>query len=352
LLTHGEAERGLVDLESHWFDRPMTASDFRRTVSLLIALAALTVAVGCGDDDESDSADRSRSRSSIEIEFAMVGIPGDPFYNVIKNGARQAGEDFGVGVSYKETSQYDFQEQKRLIEAAIAREPDALVVSNESPDVLDGPIKEAVDAGIPVMVTNAMGPETLEKTGALGFVGQDEFEVGQKAGERMRQEGIRTAYCINPAVGSVPLDARCRGLADVLGEDNAEVVATTLEDRTASKNRMKAALQREAVDGILVTAATVNGAQALQAVDETGLKDEVKIASIDLTPEVLAAVQNGDILFTSDQQQYLQGYLPVQILTLFLEYGLRPQPLTKTGPAYITADNAEQAIELSKRGIR
>jgi simple sugar transport system substrate-binding protein len=332
----------------------MTASlEFRRTASLaLMALAVLGAAVGCGDDDDGGTADSSRSRSSIQIEFAMVGVPGDPFYNVIKNGARQGGEDFGVDVSYKETSQYDFQEQKRLIEAAIARKPDGLVVSNESPDVLDGPIKEAVEAGIPVVVTNAMGPDTLETTGALGFVGQDEFEVGQKAGQRMRQAGIQTAYCINPAVGSVPLDARCRGLADVLGEDNAKVIATTLDDRTASKNRMKAALQREDVDGILVTAATVNGAQALQAVEETGLKGDVKIAAIDLTPEVLAAVQSGDILFTSDQQQYLQGYIPVQILTLFLEYGLRPQPLSKTGPAFITADQAEQAIELSKRGIR
>jgi simple sugar transport system substrate-binding protein len=326
--------------------------EFRRTGWLVALICGALVAVaGCGDDDEDGTQARS-SRDSIQIEFAMVGIPGDPFYNVIKNGARQAGEDLGVDVSYKETTQYDFQEQKRLIEAAIARKPDGLVVSNESPDVLDGPIKEAVDAGIPVVIANAMGPDTLEKTGALGFVGQDEFEVGRLTGERMRQAGIEKAFCINPAVGSAPLDARCRGLADVLGEGNAKVIVTTVDDRTASKNRMKAALQGGDVDGMLVTAATVNGAQALQAVEETGMKDQVKIASIDLTPDVLTAVRDGDILFTSDQQQYLQGYLPVQILTLFAEYGLRPQPLTKTGPAYITADNAEQAIELSERGIR
>ena len=322
---------------------------------LFICLLALvfTAFAGCGDDDgEGGGEAKSPGRSDIRIEFAMVGIPGDPFYNVIKNGARQAERDLGVDVEYKETTQYDFQEQKRLIEAAIARKPDGLVVSNESPDVLDPVIADAVDAGIPVVIANAMGPDTLEKSGALGFVGQDEFEVGKLAGERMKAAGISTAFCVNPAVGSAPLDLRCRGLAEALGDGNTRVVATTVDDRTASKNRMKAALQRDDVDGMLVTAATVNGAQALQAVEETGNTGKVKIASIDLTPEVLQAVKDGEILFTSDQQQYLQGYLPVQILTLYDEYGLRPQPLTKTGPAYITSDTAEQAIELSKRGIR
>jgi simple sugar transport system substrate-binding protein len=327
--------------------------DAMRSLLLICLLAvALAVPVGCGDDDDNAGPAKSPGRAEIRVEFAMVGIPGDPFYNVIKNGARQAERDLGVDVAYKETSQYDFQEQKRLIEAAIARKPDGLVVSNESPDVLDPVIADAVDAGIPVVVANAMGPDTLEKTGALGFVGQDEFEVGQLAGERLKQAGVSTAFCVNPAVGSVPLDERCRGLAQALGEGNTRVLATTVDDRTASKNRMKAALQRDQMDAMLVTAATVNGAQALQAIEETGNSGKVKIASIDLTPDVLEAVKNGDILFTSDQQQYLQGYLPVQILTLFKEYGLRPQPLTKTGPAYITADNAEEAIELSKRGIR
>ena len=320
---------------------------------LLICLLALVAVAGCGDDDDGGSGTaKSPGRSDIRIEFAMVGIPGDPFYNVIKNGARQAERDLGVEVEYKETAQYDFQEQKRLIEAAIARKPDGLVVSNESPDVLDPVIAEAVDAGIPVVVANALGPDTLEKTGALGFVGQDELEVGRLAGDRMKAAGIDTAFCVNPAVGSAPLDLRCRGLAEALGEGNTKVVATTVDDRTASKNRMKAALQRDAVDGMLVTAATVNGAQAVQAVEETGNSGKVKIASIDLTPDVLEAVKERKILFTSDQQQYLQGYLPVQILVLYEQYGLRPQPLTKTGPAYITAENAEQAIELSKRGIR
>ena len=48
---------------------------------LLMCLLALVVAVGCGDDDDGTRDARSPGRGDIRIEFAMVGIPGDPFYN-------------------------------------------------------------------------------------------------------------------------------------------------------------------------------------------------------------------------------------------------------------------------------
>ena len=128
-----------------------------RVAVVALALAATLTAAACGDDEgkQDDTAATSLSRKDIHIEFAFVGVPGDPYYTVIKNGAAQAEKDMGVEVEYKETSQYDFQEQVRLIKAAIARKPDGLVVSEESPEVLDGPVKDAVDAGIPVIIAAA-----------------------------------------------------------------------------------------------------------------------------------------------------------------------------------------------------
>jgi simple sugar transport system substrate-binding protein len=323
-----------------------------RVAVVALALVAAITATACGDDDqEQDGKAASTSSRKDRIEFAFAGVPGDPYYTVIKNGAAQAEKDMGVDVEYKETSQYDFQEQVRLIKAAIARKPDGLVVSEESPEVLDGPVKDAVDAGIPVIIA-AAGEDSVQKTGALGFVGQNEFEVGFKAGEQLKAAGVERVACLNPAVGTPNLDARCAGLEKALGSGSVDVVAIDQTDRTSAKNRVKAILQRGDVDGLLALAAATVAEPALDAVEESGKKSDVTVATIDLSPGVLKAVASGDLLFASDQQQFLAGYLPVVLLTLRSEYGLRPPAFVPTGPSYVTKENATEVIELSKKGIR
>jgi simple sugar transport system substrate-binding protein len=320
-----------------------------RTVVASLALVGVFAASGCGDDENDGTG--SSARRGIHIEFAFAGVPGDPYYTVIKNGASQAEKDMGVTVDYKETAQYDFQEQVRLIKAAIARKPDGLVVSEESPEVLDGPVEEAVDAGIPVIIA-AAGEDSVETTGALGFVGQNEFEVGFKAGQQLKDAGVQRVACLNPAVGTPNLDARCNGLERVLGSGNVDVVAIDQTDATAAKNRVKAVLQRGEVDGLLALAAATVAEPALAAVKEAGVGGDVKLATIDLSPGVLRAVRDGDLLFASDQQQFLAGYLPVVMLTLYKEYGIRPPAFVPTGPSYVTEETAAEVIELSKKGIR
>lgn len=322
-----------------------------RAVLASLALVALPAAAGCGEGDDGDGGAGPSSRKDIHIEFAFAGVPGDPYYTVIKNGASQAEEDMGVTVDYKETAQYDFQEQVRLIKAAIARKPDGLVVSEESPDVLDGPVKEAVDAGIPVIIA-AAGEDSVEKTGALGFVGQNEFEVGFKAGQQLETAGVERVACLNPAVGTPNLDARCNGLTEIFGDENVDVVAIDQTDATSAKNRVKAILQRGEVDGLLALAAATVAEPALVAVEESGKSGEVTVATIDLSPGVLRAVRDGKLLFASDQQQFLAGYLPVVMLTLYEEYGIRPPAFVPTGPSYVTEETAAEVIELSKKGIR
>jgi len=80
----------------------------------------------------------------------------------------------------------------------------------------------------------------------------------------------------------------------------------------------------------------------------------VKVATFDLGPDVLRAVQRHELLFAVDQQAYLQGYLPIVLLTQRARYGLFPArgDLVPTGPNFVTAQDAGKAIELSKRSIR
>jgi simple sugar transport system substrate-binding protein len=89
-------------------------------------------------------------------------------------------------------------------------------------------------------------------------------------------------------------------------------------------------------------------------VRRAGATGRVEIGTFDLGPDVLAAVRAGRIRFAVDQQAYLQGYLPVALLTQRARYGLFPQEggIIATGPHFVTRANAAQAIELSRRSIR
>jgi len=80
------------------------------------------------------------------------------------------------------------------------------------------------------------------------------------------------------------------------------------------------------------------------------------MATFDLSPEVLEAIIDGDMLFAIDQAQYLQGYLPIVLLTVFLETGALPlgsvDRVILTGPQIVTAENAAAVIDAAAAGTR
>jgi simple sugar transport system substrate-binding protein len=89
---------------------------------------------------------------------------------------------------------------------------------------------------------------------------------------------------------------------------------------------------------------------ALPAIQEVGR--DISLATFDLGTEVLQGIMEGDVLFAIDQQQYMQGYLPIVFLTNYAQYGTIPASEVLTGPAFVTQENAQQVINLSKKGIR
>ena len=81
---------------------------------------------------------------------------------------------------------------------------------------------------------------------------------------------------------------------------------------------------------------------------------QIMLATFDLSPEVLTALDAGTILFAIDQQQYLQGYLGVLIVTQYAQYGLLPgggQPIL-TGPGFVTRRPRLRSRISPTQGIR
>ena len=117
--------------------------------------------------------------------------------------------------------------------------------------------------------------------------------------------------------------------------------------------RIATTIARDRIDGLL----TLNSTTGIEAVDAAKTVPggrRVRIGTFDLGPDVLKAVHAGRLAFAVDQQAYLQGYLPVALLTQRARYGLFPDEggVIATGPHFVTRGNAEQALELSRRSIR
>jgi simple sugar transport system substrate-binding protein len=308
--------------------------------------------VGCAAPD---TAGDREAREGLRIVAVTHGQPADPFWSVVSNGLRAAGRDLGVRVEYQAPSTFDMVEMSDLIDAAAASRPAGLVVSIPDPDALGGAIDRAVAAGIPVISINS-GSEASRALGALAHVGQTEYEAGYGAGERMAEGGVRSAICVNQEVGNLGLDLRCSGFGDALRAAGAQVriLAVELADPEGTRQRVGAALRSDpGVDGILALA-TIAAEPMLQAVEEAGRGGTVTAATFDLSPEVLAAVRDGRMAFAIDQQQYLQGYLPVVLLTQYRETGTMPGggEVVRTGPGFVTAETAESVMAWTREGVR
>ncbi len=311
-----------------------------RSISRLAAAALMATALGTA---------AAMAQDAPRIVVVVHGQASDPFWSVVKNGVDEAQKVTGATVEYRAPATFDMVEMAQLIDAAVASQPDGLVVSIPDAAALGNSIKNAVGSGIPVVSMNS-GSDVREELGLLVHVGQTEFEAGEGGGKQMKAAGVTKAICLNQEVGNVALDLRCEGFAKGLGGD-VEVVAVGM-DPTEIQSAVKAQFAANADIGGVLALGPSAAEPTLAALEQLDVLNTVKFGTFDLSPGVLEAIRDGKMLFAIDQQQFLQGYLPIELLTLYHKYGLMPAGTVMTGPGFVTKDTAAQVIELSAAGIR
>ncbi len=341
----------------------------KRSVWLVLLLAFALIVAACGGDDDATTTaagtddatattaeaggDDAVSQRSLRIVVVSHGQASDPFWSVAANGVSDAADDMGITVEYQSPGTFDMVEMSQIIDAAVASQPDGLVVTIPDAGALGDSIRAAVAAGIPVISMNS-GSDAFAELGVLVHVGQTEYAAGLIAGQRFAAEGVTSAICINQEVGNTALDDRCQGFEDGLGVD-VNVVPVDLADPTGTQETVGGALQANPVEGILTLGPT-GAAPTLAALTENGMLGTIKFATFDMSPDVLQSILDGDMLFAIDQAQYLQGYLPIVLLTKFLETGALPlgsvDRVILTGPQIVTADVAADVISYSEQGLR
>lgn len=324
----------------------------RRRWWLAAAAAATLVLAACSGPQGTDSSDSSNDTSAdtgdLKIAVVTHGSAGDAFWNVVKNGAEQAGKDLGVQVEYN--SDGDPGAQAKLIDNAVAQKVDGLVVSMANPDALESSIKAAVSAGIPVITINS-GDDRSAEFGALTHVGQTETIAGERAGAKFKDLGKTKMLCVIHEAANIGLNQRCEGAGSSFG-GTVSNLQVDINNPTDVQSRIRGALQTDpAIDAVLTLNSQV-AALAAQAAQAAGSKAQV--ATFDLNADVVTAIQSGEVLFAVDQQQYLQGYLPIQFLKLYKSNANvvgGGQPVL-TGPDLVEKDNVDTIGEYVERGTR
>jgi simple sugar transport system substrate-binding protein len=317
----------------------------------LIVGFALLLAGACGDGRGGGSADRGDMR----IVVISHGQSSDPFWSVVANGITDAAGDLGLRVEYQAPVTFDMVRMSQMIEAAVASRPDGLLVSVPDGDALAGSLRHARSVGIPVVSINS-GAEVWESLGLLAHIGQSEFESAHAGGQRLAAAGARRVLCVNHEIGNLSLDERCHGLREAIEHAGGfvNVLAVNLADPTDAQQRVASALRSDPrIDGALALGPG-SAVPVLAALRSTGKLGDVAFGTFDLESEVLAAIRDGEILFAIDQQPYLQGYLGVVVMVKFLETGSLPGggQIIRTGPGFITQQDAADVIRYTHQGVR
>jgi len=265
----------------------------------------------------------------------------DPFWPVVEKGGRDAAAALGVEFEYNFAPSGDMADMARLIESAAATQPDGIIVSLPDADALGNAIRAASESGIPIITINS-GLESSRAVGALMHIGQPESLAGQSAGVRAMEEGVTKGLCLNQEAYNTALVDRCQGYFDSLGADLNMIDVSN--DVTQIKTRTAAALTADpSIDGLLAAGPHVCEAAAA-AVAEVGA--DVHLSCFDLTPGVINLIQEGKVAYTIDQQQRLQGYMPVVVLHLYnTNAGMLPGANIPSGPGFVDASNAAGVAE-------
>lgn len=276
----------------------------------LVALAMIAAYICRVDEDVSFQAGTG-VLPPTDIRVAMIthGGIGDPFWDEVAAGAFAAQREFGIELLYDGDG--NVNEQVRLVDNAVALGYDVLIVSLADPDALEESIRSAVAAGLLVMSINS-GEERGREFGAVTHFGQPDGVAGLGAGERLVLAGVSKLLCVIHEAGNIGLESRCAnaGLAmEAAGGSMQRLFVTGTADRVSTTGEIANLLQADpSIDGILALNSSI-AELAMAAIESSG--SSARLATFDVSPAILEAIEAGDVLFAVDQQAYLQGFLPI-----------------------------------------
>ncbi len=317
-------------------------------VSVLVALTACSSTGGkprtSGDGMGAGQADTPR----FTVAMVTHGPPGDTFWDLIRKGAETAAKKDNIDLKY--SAELQGPDQANLVQNAVDSDVAAIAVTLARPEAIKPALQSAISKGIPIVALNA-GIDDWQAAGAKAYFGQDEQISGEAAGKKLAADGARKVVCVIQDQGNVALESRCAGVKAGFGGavENLNVNGT---DMPSVQSTITAKLQQDPAIDYIVTLGAPIALTAVESADNAG--STARIGTFDTNAQLVDAIKAGKVQWAVDQQPFLQGYLAIDSLWLYLNNGNAiggGQP-TLTGPAFIDKSNIDAIADYAKNGTR
>jgi ribose transport system substrate-binding protein len=265
------------------------------------------------------------------------------FWQNVHDGAEAAGKELGVEIIWKGPAQEtDYTGQINIVEDAITRRVDGIVLAPSHRDALVPITERAQKEGIPVVIFDSgIGMENY-----VSYVATDNRQGGVMAAERLAEKlgGKGRVAILGVKAGSVSTDEREQGFQDTIKQNypGIEIVAFQYgeADRARSLDRATDILTAHPDLNGFFASNESSSVGVVQAVKQKGLAGKVVLVGFDSSPNLIEDLKAGAIDSLTLQNPFKMGYESVKIMVAKLN-GQTPPRLVDTGVKLLTKENLD-----------
>jgi simple sugar transport system substrate-binding protein len=317
----------------------------------LFGTGAAGLAGGTGQAFADNAAQATGGLPKKPYKFHFVcHVTLDQFFTPTVYGIQDACAAFGCSYQWTGSQKNVVYEMVSAMQTAIAQKSDGIAVCLVDPKAFDAATAAASESGIPVIAFNADVPVGSPNK-RLSYVGQPLYQSGYNSALKWLKLVPKGAHVmlsigVPGSLNTQPrLDGYIQAIKDAASGVTYDVVNTGPDPATEISRVESYYLSHKDVAGMFGTGGSDTYACGFIA-NKYGLaKKGGIVAGFDLFPQTLDFIKSGDVAFTTDQQAYLQGFLPVQQLYLYkLSGGLVGPANSDTSQAYVTKDNVDAYV--------
>ena len=307
----------------------------------LIRSAALAATLGAA----------SMAQAQEDITITLVpGLTTDAFYITMNRGAQAAADALGITVDFQGAEEFDPVLQTPVLDAVIARGPDAILIAPTDSTQMIEPLRRANEAGIPIITVDTFIDDGMYQDGAgdgdfpLSYVASDNIGGGRMAARFMAEAmgGEGKVYVSNVRPGISTTDQREEGFKAEMAENfpGIEVLDTQYNENDASlaASQFQAVLARSPDIGGVFGANLFSALGAGNGVEGADKADDITVIAFDAPQSIVDNISSGLVDAAIAQHPAEIGYFGV--MAAYAALTGQSVPVTiGTGFTVINAEN-------------